>query len=78
MSLAMRFYRPDARIMGRCQERGCPGRVMLVEDMGDFYECQCSVCLTREGVGKGAPAPSAGTGRTGRGDHEGDAFLGGV
>jgi hypothetical protein len=78
MALGLQHWKPGARDLGRCEVRDCSGRIMLVEDMGDFYECQCSVCLTREGVGKGAPAPSAGTGRVGRADHEGDAFLGGM
>lgn len=74
----MRFYRPGARDMGACEERDCTGRRMLVEDMGDWLETQCSVCLVRDGIGKpraGAPAATRGPSRD---DHEGDAFLGGM
>lgn len=75
MTPTMRFYRPGARDLGPCKERDCAGRMMLVEDMGDFLEAQCSVCLTREGVGK-VPVASAGTAGAGRGEHADDAFLG--
>lgn len=76
MAPPMRFYRPGARDLGPCKERDCTGRMMLVEDMGDFYEAQCSACLTREGVGKVPAGVSAGTRGAGRGEHAGDAFLG--
>lgn len=76
MSTPMRFYRLDARDLGPCKERDCTGRMMLVEDMGDFLETQCSVCLTREGVGKAPAGVSAGTRGAGRDEHADDAFLG--
>jgi hypothetical protein len=76
MAPDVRFYRPGARDLGPCKERDCAGRMMLVEDMGDFLEAQCATCLTREGVGKVPAASSAGTARVGRTGHEDDAFLG--
>lgn len=76
MAPTMRFYREGARDLGPCEERDCQGRRMLVEDMGDWTETQCSVCLVRDGVGKARAAASAGTRGAGRGEHEGDAFLG--
>lgn len=76
MAPAMRFYRPGARDLGPCKERDCAGRMLLVEDMGDFLEAQCSVCLVRDGFGKAPAAPSAGTRGVGRGEHDDDAFLG--
>jgi hypothetical protein len=74
--MTLQHWKPGARDLGRCEVRDCSGRMMLVEDMGDYLWAQCSVCGDQTGVGKvpaGDREPVRGPGRT---DHSDDAFLG--
>lgn len=48
----LRFWVDGARTMGRCEDRGCDGVMMVVEDMGEWTWAQCATCLEQAGVHK--------------------------
>jgi hypothetical protein len=48
----IRFWRDGARTMGPCAEHNCGGVMMLLEDEGAWYWCQCAACLKQAGIGK--------------------------
>lgn len=76
----LRFYRDGAKTMGACEERGCGGVMMVVEDMDAWTWCQCARCLKQAGVHQGGVsqgAERAGVESAPSGpDYGDDAFLG--
>jgi len=72
----LQHWKPGARDLGRCEARDCSGRMMLIEDMGDYLWAQCSVCGDQTGVGKARAGASEAVRGPDRADHSDDAFLG--
>lgn len=49
--------------LGTCRERGCDGRLMVVEDMGAWTWAQCEFCLVQDGIGKSSQTVTRGDAR---------------